>query len=224
MIVGRLRQVFHRFRGRLIEFDLTPYRKLLARIDARGEEIKNQADSRLKELSHELMTRARASIGLDDLLVEAFALGREVSRRVLGMRHFDVQMFGGIALHQGKLIEMQTGEGKTLAAVPPAYLNALTGRGVHVLTFNDYLARRDAQWMGPVYEFLGLSVGFIQEGMAPRDRRRAYACDITYATAKEAGFDYLRDHLCLSPDDLAHRPFHYAIVDGQYGRGGRQSI
>jgi preprotein translocase subunit SecA len=213
MIVGRLRQVFHRFRGRLIEFDLTPYRKLLAQIDARGEGLKKHADSRLKELSSELTSRARTGIRLDDLLADAFALGREVSSRVLGMRHFDVQVFGGIALHQGKLVEMQTGEGKTLAAVPPAYLNALTGRGVHVLTFNDYLARRDAQWMGPVYEFLGLSVGFVQEGMAPRDRRRAYACDITYATAKEAGFDYLRDHLCLSPDDLAHRPFHYAIVD-----------
>jgi preprotein translocase subunit SecA len=211
MIVGRLRQVFHRFRGRRIEFDLTPYRKLLAQIDVRGEEIRKHTDSRLKELSSELITRAGA--GLDTLLVEAFALAREVSSRVLGMRHFDVQMFGGIALHQGKLVEMQTGEGKTLAAVLPAYLNALTGRGVHVLTFNDYLARRDAQWMGPIYEFLGLSVGFVQEGMAPRDRRRAYACDITYATAKEAGFDYLRDHLCLSPDDLAHRPFHYAIVD-----------
>ncbi len=213
MIGSRLRQIFHRVRGRLIEFDLTPYRKLLAQIDVRGDEIKKHADSRLKELSSELIARARAGVGLDDLLVEAFALGREVSSRVLGMRHFDVQVFGGIALHQGKLVEMQTGEGKTLAAVLPAYLNALTGQGVHVLTFNDYLARRDAQWMGPVYEFLGLSVGFVQEGMAPRDRRRAYACDITYATAKEAGFDYLRDHLCLSPDGLAHRPFHYAIVD-----------
>jgi preprotein translocase subunit SecA len=213
MIVGRLRQAFHRVRGRLIEFDLTPYRKLLGRIDAHGEEIRKCADSRLKGLSNELTSRARAGIRLDELLIEAFAFGREVSSRVLGMRHFDVQVLGGIALHRGKLVEMQTGEGKTLAAVLPAYLNALTGRGVHVLTFNDYLARRDAQWMGPVYEFLGLSVGFIQEGMAPRDRRRAYACDITYATAKEAGFDYLRDHLCPSPDDLAHRPFHYAIVD-----------
>ncbi len=213
MIVGRLRQVFHRFRGRLIEFDLTPYRKLLAQIDVRGAEIKKYADSRLKELSSELVSRTQAGAKLDDSLVEAFALAREVSSRVLGMRHFDVQVFGGIALHQGKLVEMQTGEGKTLAAVLPAYLNALTGRGVHVLTFNDYLARRDAQWMGPVYEFLGLSVGFIQEGMAPRDRRRAYAYDITYATAKEAGFDYLRDRLCQSPDDLTHRPFHYAIVD-----------
>jgi preprotein translocase subunit SecA len=213
MIAGRLRQGFHRFRGRLIEFDLTPYRKLLAQIDVRGEEIKEFSDGRLKELSSELIARARAGVGLNDLLVGAFGLGREVSSRVLGMRHFDVQVFGGIALHQGKLVEMQTGEGKTLAAVLPAYLNALTGQGVHVLTFNDYLARRDAQWMGPVYEFLGLSVGFVQEAMSPRDRQHAYRCDITYATAKEAGFDFLRDHLCQRKEDLVHRPFHFALVD-----------
>ncbi|MEN6427138.1 MAG: accessory Sec system translocase SecA2, partial [Phycisphaerales bacterium] len=163
MMLGKLRQVFHRFRGRLIEFDLTPYRRILAQIGKREGELKNQTDSRLKELSHELISRARAGTEPDDLLVEAYALAREVSGRVLGMRHFDVQMLGGVALHQGKLIEMQTGEGKTLVAVLPAYLNALAGRGVHVLTFNDYLARRDAQWMGPVYEFLGMTVGFIQE-------------------------------------------------------------
>ena len=129
------------------------------------------------------------------------------------MRPFDVQVLAAIAMHQGKLAEMQTGEGKTLAAVLPAYLNALTGQGVHVLTFNDYLARRDAQWMGPLYRFLGLTVGAVQQGMSPADRRRAYACDVTYVTAKEAGFDYLRDHLCMAPEDLVHRPFHYAIVD-----------
>ena len=129
MIGGRLRQIFHRVRGRLIEFDLTPYQRLLTRIDARGDEIKRHADSRLKELSSELIARTRAGFALDSLLVEAFALGREVSSRVLGMRHFDVQMFGGIALHQGKLVEMQTGEGKTLAAVLPAYLNAADRSG-----------------------------------------------------------------------------------------------
>ncbi len=213
MIAGRLRQIFHRFRGRLIEFDLTPYEKLLAQMETREKALRGQSDGQLKELSTQLMARARAGVPPDELLVEAFSLVREVSHRALGMRHFDVQMLGGIALHQGKLIEMQTGEGKTLVAVLPAYLNALTGRGVHVLTFNDYLARRDAVWMGPIYEFLGLTVGFIQEGMPPRDRQRAYHCDVTYATAKEAGFDYLRDHLCLSADDLVHRPFHFAIVD-----------
>ena len=213
MILGRLKQIFHRFRGRLIEFDLAPYRKLLAQINGQEDGLKALADGQLKERSRELMTRARAGTPLDDRLVEAFALVRETSRRVLGMRHFDVQMLGGIALHQGKLIEMQTGEGKTLVAVLPAYLNALTGHGVHVLTFNDYLARRDAGWMGPVYAFLGLTVGVVQEGMLPRERQEAYRCDITYATAKEAGFDYLRDHLCTDPDDLVHRAFNFAIVD-----------
>ncbi len=213
MIVGKLRQIFHRFRGRLIEFDLRPYERLLAQMDAREAALQKQSDEQLKELSKHLTARARAGVPLDEMLVDAFSLVREVSRRTLGMRHFDVQMLGGIALHRGRLIEMQTGEGKTLVAVLPAYLNALTGRGVHVLTFNDYLARRDATWMGPIYEFLGLTVGFIQEGMLPRDRQHAYYCDVTYATAKEAGFDYLRDHLCLSGDDLVHRPFHFAIVD-----------
>ena len=122
---------------------------------------------------------------------------RETARRALGQRPYDVQMLAGIALHQGKLVEMQTGEGKTLAAVAPVAFNALTGRGVHVLTFNDYLARRDADWMGPVYERLGLTVGCVQEGMTPAERQRAYRADITYVTAKEAGFDHLRDGLGL---------------------------
>ncbi len=213
MILGKLRQAFHRFRGRLIEFDLAPYRKRLARIDARGEALTALSDQALRGLSDDLIAQARAGVLPDDLLVEAYALAREVSSRLLGMRHFDVQVLGGIAMHQGKLVEMQTGEGKTLAAVLPAYLNALTGDGVHILTFNDYLARRDAAWMGPAYEFLGLTVGFIQEGMTPQERRQAYACDITYATAKEAGFDFLRDHLCTDAEDLVHRPFHVAIVD-----------
>ena len=129
------------------------------------------------------------------------------------MRPFDVQLIAGIALHEGKLAEMQTGEGKTLAAVLPVYLNGLIGKGVHVLTFNDYLARRDAQWMGPIYEFLGLSVGCIQEGMSKPERQQAYLADVTYLTAKEAGFDYLRDSLCLNAGQVVHRPFHCAIVD-----------
>jgi preprotein translocase subunit SecA len=150
---------------------------------------------------------------LDDLLVEVFALVRAAADRVLGMRPFDVQLMAGVALHRGKLVEMQTGEGKTLAAVMPACLNALSGRGVHILTFNDYLARRDASWMGPVYRFLGLSVGAVQQEMGIDARREAYRADITYATAKEAGFDLLRMHLCTEPDELIHRPFNYAIVD-----------
>jgi preprotein translocase subunit SecA len=211
--LNRLRQIFHRLRGEYIEFDLSPYQKLLAKINKHQEHLKVLPDDRLKKLSTDLITKAKADTDLDDLLIEAFALAREVSGRVLNMRHFDVQVIGGIAMHQGKLAQMQTGEGKTLAAVLPAYLNALTSRGVHVLTFNDYLAQRDAKWMGPIYEFLGLSVGFVHEGMSTKDKQNAYLCDITYATAKEAGFDYLRDCLCLDVKDRVHRSFNFAIVD-----------
>jgi preprotein translocase subunit SecA len=164
-------------------------------------------------MSAELKRRAAGGINADQLLVEAFALVREVSRRTLGLYPFDVQVMAGIALHNGKIVEMQTGEGKTLAAVMPAYLNALGSKGVHIFTFNDYLARRDAAWMGPVYEFLGLTTGYVQETMSISERQAAYSCHVTYLTAKEAGFDYLRDFLCTEAKNLVHRPFHYAIVD-----------
>ena len=147
------------------------------------------------------------------LRTSLFALAREASRRVLGQRPFDEQIVAALALDDGHVVEMQTGEGKTLAAVMPAALNAFTDRGVHVLTFNDYLARRDAEWMGPVYRMLGLSVGHIQQGMPPAARRAAYDADITYVTAKEAGFDHLRDLLAMDAADLVHRPFHFALVD-----------
>jgi preprotein translocase subunit SecA len=160
-----------------------------------------------------LRNKAKDGLSLDELLVEAFALAGEAAKRVLGMRPFDVQYMAGTALHEGNLVEMQTGEGKTLAAVMPAYLNALQGSGVHILTFNDYLAGRDAQWMGPVYRFLGLSVGFVKDGMSTEERQQAYAADITYVTAKEAGFDYLRDSITMNESEIVHRPFHYAIVD-----------
>ena len=215
MISGfkKLRQAFHLLRGRHVEFDLKPYRKLLAQVNELEAKLENAGDRALQEKSQDLIVRARDGVGLDDLLVEAFALVREGARRVLGLRPFDVQIIAAIAMHQGKLAEMQTGEGKTLVAVLPAYLNALAGHGVHVLTFSDYLARRDANWMGPVYEFLGLTVGFVQEGMSIGQRQEAYTSDVTYATAKEAGFDFLRDHLCFERGDLVHRPFHFAIVD-----------
>ncbi len=138
---------------------------------------------------------------------------REAAKRSLGQRLYDEQIMAGIALHRGKVAEMQTGEGKTLAAVAPVFVNALSGHGVHVLTVNDYLARRDAAWMGPVYQLLGITVGCIQEGMSIEERREAYACDVTYVTAKEAGFDLLRDGLCLEPEDQVHRPFNFVIVD-----------
>jgi preprotein translocase subunit SecA len=150
---------------------------------------------------------------LDEILPEAFAVVREASSRVLGMRHFDVQVLGGTILHTGQIAEMKTGEGKTLVATLPSYLNALAGRGVHVVTVNDYLARRDAEWMGQVHRFLGLSVGLIQQGMSPAERRKNYACDITYCTNSELGFDYLRDNMSTSIEEVVQRPFNYCIID-----------
>ena len=147
------------------------------------------------------------------LLPEAFAVVREASWRVLGMRHFDVQLLGGIILHQGRIAEMKTGEGKTLAATLPAYLNALARRGVHIVTVNDYLAARDMAWMGPVYQFLGLSVGLIVHGIDSVQRRQSYAADITYGTNNEFGFDYLRDNMVLYQENLSQRPLNFAIVD-----------
>jgi preprotein translocase subunit SecA len=211
--LAQLKQLFHRVRGSDIEFNLGPYRKPLAAVRKRRKELARLDNDQLREASKETMALAHGGVPLEDLMVDAFALVREASLRVLGMGHYDVQIMAGMALHQGKLVEMQTGEGKTLAAVLPAYLNALTHQGIHILTFNDYLAKRDAEWMGPVYRFLGLSVGFIQEGMSLKERQKAYGADITYLTAKEAGFDYLRDHLCREKGALVHRPFHFALVD-----------
>jgi preprotein translocase subunit SecA len=199
--------------GESIEDDLTPYQSALNEINREGEHLTKEPDDGLRAIAASLGERACNGEASDDLLIETFALAREVSARALGMRPFDVQVMAGVALHRGKLVEMQTGEGKTLAAVLPACLNALSGRGAHILTFNDYLARRDAAWMGPVYQFLGLRVAAVQEGMAIDARRAAYGADVTYATAKEAGFDFLRMHLCREPEQLVHRPFHFAIVD-----------
>jgi len=212
-LLTRLRRRIDRTLGSPIVHDLTPYRQRLAEIRLLEEKFTRATDEDLRDLSLEIRARARNGTPLDDLEVEAFALVREASERTLGLRPFDVQVLAGLALHRGTLVEMQTGEGKTLAAVFPAYLNALTGRGVHVLTFNDYLARRDAAWMGPLYHFLGLTVGVVQEGMSPDQRRRSYVADVTYLTAKEAGFDLLRDGLCHDSDEQVQRPFHLALVD-----------
>ena len=171
------------------------------------------SDAQLLSKTAEFKERYGKDETLDELLPEAFAAVREASARVLGMRHFDVQLIGGVVLHEGKIAEMKTGEGKTLAATLPLYLNALTGRGVHLVTVNDYLARRDAEWMGGIYNFLGLSVGVIVHGMNDEERRAAYACDITYGTNNEFGFDYLRDNMKFELRDFAQRGFHYAIVD-----------
>ncbi|HEV2043464.1 MAG TPA: preprotein translocase subunit SecA, partial [Sphingomicrobium sp.] len=150
---------------------------------------------------------------LDDLLPEAFATVREAAQRTLGQRHYDVQMIGGIALHRGEIAEMRTGEGKTLVATLAVYLNALPGKGVHVVTVNDYLAKRDAEWMGQIYKFLGMSVGVIVPNLIDYLRREAYDADITYATNNELGFDYLRDNMKYSRDQMVQRPFNFAIVD-----------
>ena len=150
---------------------------------------------------------------LDEILPEAFAVVREAGQRVLGMRHFDVQLLGGIILHKGQIAEMKTGEGKTLVATLPAYLNALNGKGVHIITVNDYLARRDAEWMGQVHRFLGLTVGLIQQGMDQVERKKNYSCDITYATNSEVGFDYLRDNMATVMEDVVQRPFNFCVID-----------
>ena len=173
-------------------------KKLQPTVDAiNALESKYQAmtDAELREQTVKFRKRLAAGETLDDLLVEAFAVCREAGRRVLGMRHYDVQLMGGIVLHRGTIAEMVTGEGKTLVATLPAYLNALEGKGVHVVTVNDYLARRDMEWMGPIYMSLGLTVGAIQSNMETADRQKAYDCDITYGTNNEFGFDYLRDNM-----------------------------
>jgi len=171
------------------------------------------SDEQFPQKTAELKERLSQGESMDDILPEAFAAVREVSVRTLGMRHFDVQLIGGIVLHQGKIAEMKTGEGKTLAATLPLYLNALAGKGAHLVTVNDYLARRDAEWMGVIYKALGLSVGVIVHGMDDSERKRAYACDITYGTNNEFGFDYLRDNMKFDHADFVQRGFHYAIVD-----------
>lgn len=194
-----------------IEYNVEKYNNIVEKINKLRFDL--MKDDELRSRSIELRTRIRQGQSMESVLHEAFALAREASVRVLGMGHFNVQVIAGIAMHQGKVVEMQTGEGKTLAAVLPAFLNALKGEGVHILTFNDYLARRDAEWMGPVFQFLGLSVGYIIEGMSACERKRAYDADITYVTAKEAGFDYLRSFLCMSKEEVVQRPFNYAIID-----------
>ena len=207
----KINKFLNKIRGIPVEMDLTPYTDLLDQI--KSIDFSHFSDSELQHISAGLREKVRSGVPLDELLVEAFALVREVSSRQIGLKPFDVQIIAGIVMHNGKIAELPTGEGKTLAAVFPVYLNALTGKGVHVLTFNDYLARRDAEWMGPIYKFLGLEVGCNQEGMSISDKQAAYRKDITYTTAKEAGFDYLRDHLCYKMKNLIHLPFHFALVD-----------
>lgn len=182
-------------------------------VNALEEKYKALSDEELKEQTEFLKQRLVGGEKLDDILPDAFAVVREASLRVLNMRHFDVQIIGGIVLHQGRIAEMKTGEGKTLVATLPAYLNALTGKGVHIVTVNDYLAKRDAEWMGKVYKFLGMNVGCILPNMSFEDKKQAYACDITYCTNNELGFDYLRDNMATKLDNIMQRGYNFAIVD-----------
>ena len=199
---------------------LKKYQPTVVDINLLEEEIQALDDEQLtaktaefKEQLSKAKTIAQEKEILEDILPEAFAVVREAARRVLGMRHFDVQLLGGTILHEGQIAEMKTGEGKTLVSTLPAYLNALNGKGVHAVTVNDYLARRDAEWMGQVHRFLGLSVGLIQQGMSPTERKKNYACDITYCTNSELGFDYLRDNMATSMAEVVQRPFNYCIID-----------
>jgi preprotein translocase subunit SecA len=192
---------------------LKRYKPDVVEINLLEEEIKPLSDEALTGKTTEFRQRLEKGESLDAILPEAFAVVREAARRVLGMRHFDVQLIGGMVLHDGQIAEMKTGEGKTLVSTLPAYLNALEGKGVHVVTVNDYLARRDAEWMGQVHRFLGLSVGLIQQGMNPAERKKNYDCDITYGTNSELGFDYLRDNMASSMQDVVQRPFNYCVID-----------
>src|SRR6188508_3575765 len=184
-----------------------------AEISALEPGIQPLSDEQLRGKTVEFRQRVADGEALDDLLPEAFAVVREAGRRVLNMRHFDVQLIGGMVLHRGKIAEMKTGEGKTLVATLPAYLNALEGKGVHVVTVNDYLARRDSEWMGRLYRFLGMSVGVIQHDMNDQERQVAYGADITYGTNNEFGFDYLRDNMKFELANFVQRGHNYAIVD-----------
>ncbi len=192
---------------------LKKYKNDIVEVNLLEQEIQVLSDEQLTGKTEEFRQRIKKGETLKDILPEAYAVVREAGRRVLGLRHFDVQVQGGMVLHDGQIAEMKTGEGKTLVSTLPAYLNALEGKGVHVVTVNDYLARRDAEWMGQVHRFLGLSVGLIQQGMSSEERRKNYACDITYATNSELGFDYLRDNMSTSMAEVVQRPFNYCVID-----------
>ena len=199
---------------------LKRYQPIVEEINLLEEDVSILTDDELRNETHNLKSKISSELNikkqkelLEETLPKAFAIVREASKRVLEMRHFDVQLIGGMVLHEGQIAEMKTGEGKTLVATLPCYLNALTGKGVHVVTVNDYLARRDAEWMGQVHRFLGLSVGLIQQDMSPSERKKNYACDITYATNSELGFDYLRDNMATEIEEVVQRKFNYCVID-----------
>ena len=205
--------IFEKVFGTHSEKEIKRIMPLVEKIEALDEPMQKLSDDELKAKTDEFKKRLNDGETLDDLLVEAFAVVREAASRVLGMKHYEVQLMGGILLHQGRIPEMRTGEGKTLVSTLPAYLNALEGKGVHIVTVNDYLAKRDAEWMGQIHEFLGLKVGVILNSYNKDERREAYNCDITYVTNNELGFDYLRDNMAIYKEQLVQRSLHYAIVD-----------
>jgi len=208
-----LNVIAQRVFGSSNERKIRPKYKTVAEINALEPRFVAFSDAELAAMTLAFRERLANGEDLEDLLPEAFAVVREAAKRTLGQRHFDVQLIGGMVLHEGKISEMKTGEGKTLVATLPVYLNALQGRGVHVVTVNDYLARRDAEWMGQIYKFLGLTVGIIVHGLDDIQRRASYACDVTYGTNNEFGFDYLRDNMKYSLDQMTQRGHPYAIVD-----------
>ncbi|HCB93733.1 MAG TPA: preprotein translocase subunit SecA, partial [Selenomonas sp.] len=202
-----------RFLGDNNDKEIARLSKVVETINALEPDMQSLTDDKLTGKTELFKERLANGETLDDLLPEAFAVAREASRRILGMRHFDVQLMGGMCLHEGKIAEMRTGEGKTLVATLPVYLNALTGKGVHMVTVNDYLARRDSEWMGRLYKFLGLSVGLVVHDMDFPERKYAYGCDVTFGTNNEFGFDYLRDNMVIHPDQMVQRELNFAIVD-----------
>ena len=195
------------------ERELKRIEPIVDKIESYRDTMRALSDEELRGKTKEYKKRLAEGETLDDLLPEAFATVREAGKRVLNMEHYRVQLIGGIILHQGRIAEMRTGEGKTLVSTLPAYLNALEGKGVHIVTVNDYLAKRDAEWMGQIHEFLGLTVGVVLNDLKPEERRAAYNCDITYVTNNELGFDYLRDNMVIYKEQLVLRDLHYAIID-----------
>ncbi|NLG66629.1 MAG: preprotein translocase subunit SecA, partial [Actinobacteria bacterium] len=186
---------------------LRAFEEIVTRVSSLAESVRALTDVELRSKTDEFKGRLARGESLDDLLPEAFAVAREAAERVVGMRPFDVQVMGAVVLHRGSIAEMKTGEGKTLVATMPVYLNALSGKGVHVVTVNDYLAKRDTEWMGPIYEFLGLTVGALQSNMPQAERVTAYQCDVVHGTNTEFGFDYLRDNMALSMDQRVQRGY-----------------
>src|SRR5271170_1392872 len=219
-MASSLTAVAHKVFGSKNDRELKRLRPMVGAINDLEPQISGESDDRLRERIAEWKAKLSAieedeelTEAMDEMLPEVFAVVREAARRTLGQRHFDVQLIGGMVLHGGRIAEMKTGEGKTLVATLPVYLNALAGEGVHIVTVNDYLAKRDAEWMGQIYTFLGLTVGCIVHGLSDEQRRAAYACDVTYGTNNEFGFDYLRDNMKHSISEMVQRGHAYAIVD-----------